>query len=274
MLRNFHYTITVSGIGTSGYDTPRLAAEHPSKANAFAGVDISQLTELDNGISMLNVEYTEKIFCVAKSDVQFSYRFIPSVSDMTTYENAVLSDPAGDTDIFTARSADWASGGTGFEMPGWRKVTYSVAAPTTRKTATFTVTGTNATVGTSVKQVIKIISMPKQNFGSMPSSVSKDGEIYKLSFTLPDDLPQSMFPLTIIFDQHNDKIAPARPGTLTEIEGSIIKYAKEITRATYESNKTVEFWFKSVRTITSGDRLYIRDRQATYFNETSVLINP
>lgn len=296
VLRNYHYTVTVSGIGVEGSDTPREAATTRSKSDAFTGVDVSRLSELNDGISTLRVGYTEKVFCSPVTGTEFLYRYTPDMTASTTYGTATLSAPDGDA-IISNRSADWATGGTastatGFE--GWQKVTFDIAAgaipASGQQSSTFTVTGKNATTGTSITQTITIITMPKQDFiASTPSGsdvsgsatlvtdtghgkLYLDGDTYKLFFKLPDALPRSLFPLTFIFDQPNNKIAPARPGTLVEIDEltSTIKYAKEVTLATYEANKEVQFWFKATKTISSGDILKVRDRNATYFNEVDV----
>lgn len=296
VLRNYHYTVNISGIGVEGAATPREAATTRSKSNAFTGVDVSRLSELNDGISTLRVSYTEKVFCSPVDDAEFLYRYTPDMKYPTTYGTATLSAPDG-ADIISDRSGNWATGGTastatGFE--GWQKVTFDIAAgaiPTSgQQSSTFKVTGKNTTTGTSITQTITIITMPKQDFiASTPSgsdvsgseilvtdtSYGKlylDGDTYKLFFKLPDALPRSLFPLTLVFDQPGNKIAPARPGTLVEIDEvtNNIKYAKEITLATYEANKEVQFWFKATQTISSGDKLEVRDRNETYFNEVEV----
>lgn len=298
VLRNYHYTVTVSGIGVEGAATPREAATTRSKSNAFTGVDVSRLSELNDGISTLRVGYTEKVFC-SPTSAEFLYRYTPDTKNApTTYGTATLSTPSGAA-IISNRSGDWATGGTaltatGFE--GWQKVTFEIAdgaIPTSgQQSSTFKVTGKNTTTGTSITQTITIITMPKQDFiASTPPSgdvsgtaslisntdhgkLYLDGDTYKLFFKLPDDLPRSLFPLTLIFDQPDNKIAPARPGTLVEIEETTstikIKYAKEVTLATYEANKEVQFWFKATQSISSGDKLKVRDRNKTYFNEEEV----
>lgn len=297
VLRNYHYTVTVSGIGVEGSDTPRDAATTRSKSNAFTGVDVSRLSELNDGISTLRVGYTEKVFCSPVTGAEFLYRYTPDTKNApTTYGTATLSAPNGAA-IISNRSADWATGGTastatGFE--GWQKVTFDIQAgaipASGQQSSTFTVTGKNTTTGTSITQTITIITMPKQNFiASTPPSgdvsgtaslisntghgkLYLDGDTYKLFFKLPADLPRSLFPLTLVFDQPGNKIAPARPGTLVEIDEttSTIKYAKEVTLAAYKSSPEVQFWFKATKTISSGDILKVRDSNETYFNEVEV----
>lgn len=292
VLRNYHYTVNISGIGVEGAATPREAATTRSKSNAFTGVDISRLSELNDGISTLRVGYTEKVFCSPVTGTEFLYRYTPDMKASTTYGTATLSAPSG-ASIISNRSADWATGGTAEGSEGWQKVTFDIAAgaipASGQQSSTFKVTGKNTTTGTSITQTITIITMPKQDFiastpsGGDVSSVTpisetsywklyKDGDTYKLFFKLPDDLPRSLFPLTLIFDQPGNKIAPARPGTLVEIDEttSTIKYAKEVTLAAYEASKEVQFWFKATQSISSGDKLKVRDRNKTYFNEVEV----
>lgn len=293
VLRNYHYTVNISGIGVEGAATPREAATTRSKSNAFTGVDISRLSELNDGISTLRVGYTEKVFCSPVTGTEFLYRYTPDMKASTTYGTATLSAPSG-ASIISNRSADWATGGTAEGSEGWQKVTFDIAAgaipASGQQSSTFKVTGKNTTTGTSITQTITIITMPKQDFiASTPSGSDLSGseslisdtghgklyldvDTYKLFFKLPDDLPRSLFPLTLIFDQPGNKIAPARPGTLVEIDEttSTIKYAKEVTLAAYEASKEVQFWFKATQSISSGDKLKVRDRNKTYFNEVEV----
>ena len=276
VLRNFHYTITISGIGSAGYDTPREAAQHPSTDNLFAGMDISSLTELNNGISSMRVSFTEKVFTSAKTGTGFSYLFTPDLSQPTSYAAAELSAPSNSA-VITSTSADWYDGGTENSTTHWREVTFNVAAPgSSQESSTFTVKGTDPTSGASLTQTITVISMPVQTFTKTLSGPT-DG-VYTLDITLPDDLPKSIFPLEIEFDQSGNKIAPVGTGTSTDFsDNTTIKYVKQVLYDDYQSNKHVVFTFKAVKTLSSGDTLKFRDKRSTqhdpYFNEGSVTLS-
>ena len=275
ILRNFHYTITISGIGSDGYNTPREAAEHPSTDYIFSGMDISSVTDLNNGISILKVSFTEKVFTSAKTGTGFSYLFTPDLNHPTSYAAAVLSDPSNTAVIDTLDN--WRTGGTENTTTHWREVTFNVAAPVgSQKSSTFTVKGTDPTSGASLTQTITVISMPVQTFTKTLSGPT-DG-VYTLDITLPDDLPKSLFPLEIEFDQSDNKIAPVGTGTSTDFsDNTTIKYVKQVLYDDYQSNKHVVFTFKAVKTLSSGDALKFRDKRSSqhdpYFNEGSVTLS-
>lgn len=279
ILRNFHYRVTVSGIGIAGYDTASEAANHPTRSDIFTGVDISQLTELSDGISNLKVSFAEKVFTQAHSGAEFSYRFTPDLSGAPgTHTKGTLTDPSDDT-VISSKSADWSSGGTIMSSDpsstdyGWYKVSFDVAAPgSTMRSSTFSVTGENTTTGSYIMQTIKVITMPLQSFENV--SVSVSGKTFTVSLELPEGLPQSMFPLDIMYEQPDAKIASAQIGVLTELDGAL-KFYKEVTWKAYQASRQVLFEFRAIKPIVSGDVLKIRDKRTDhthdyYFSEVSV----
>lgn len=279
ILRNFHYTVTVSGIGIEGYDTASEAATHPTRSDIFAGVDISQLTELSDGISNLRVSFAEIVFTQAHSGATFKYRFTPEFeSNPTNHIKASLTDPSDDT-VITGTSSDWNTGGAPVSSDpaspdyGWYQVSFNSAAPGTGiKSSTFEVTGENPTQGNTIVQTIKVITMPLQNFENVALSAS--GDTFTLSLDLPENLPRAMFPLTLVFEQPDAKIASNQIGVLTELEGTL-KFMIKVSRESYESSRNVSFSFQSVKDIQAGDVIKVRDQRTDvshdyFFNEENL----
>lgn len=280
LMRNYRYSVTIGGIGIAGYSTPAEAALHPAAVDAYKDIDISSLTNLNNGISSLQVQQTEYVYTRAHTGQSFEYLFRTDASDPSSATEATLTLPAGNA-IINA-SADWTTGGTttGATAGGWRKVTFDVVTPPSsgQNKSSFNVRGTDPATGSLLQQTISIISMRQLDIPHTLTGPDGNG-VYTLTITLPENLPESIFPLDVQFEQADNKIAPVGIGTTVDYSQSTWVFDWSIQRSEYESSRSRSFEFKQVKgtSFTSSDLLVIRDKVSVehdpYFVEKRIVLS-
>ena len=288
LLRNYKYNLVIGSISddVQGYATPAEAALHHATLDAFRGMDVSKITSLDNGVSSLVTEYNERVF-TKEQNTSLKYRYLTDHSDPSTDSDAALTLPEGDAIVIQGSSSDWEAGGTEITSgtyAGWRQMDFHVNMPPSEgyNESTFKIVGKKED-GTILKQFITIISMNQQAFlHSLSGPDINNNNIYTLTLTLPEELPESIFPLEIAIFQPDNKIATLGSDFDVEIKNDIYYYYKTITYDDYlngnsgegTSARQVKIQFKPTRTIESSDFFYIRDRESNehdpYFFEKEI----
>ncbi len=288
--RNFDYTIKLTSVSKLGVNDPSKAIASNGNVSATIG---ASMTDVSNGASRLLVLYTEKTF-VKKSDPQgpgeeFSFAFIPDViNDPDTYGKTVtLSNPAGDAIVSTG--ANWTAERS---TSDWSSAYFYLGDPDETgnlKTSTFQVTGIGVN-GKKLYRKITINLLPQQKFKSYnfnPNGQSAGDEVC-MNLKLPDKLPESMFPIRLIFEDRARLLSPKFQDmpVETDVESIIpgntgsnyyhfvkeISYAEYVTSSKKDDDTKLIFPCRFKRIAAGPTTLYIADKD-DYFEPVNKSTN-
>lgn len=292
IFRNFKYSITINKVPKAGVADP--AEAQPSNANVSAMLSTASLTDLADGTSRILVQYLDKTFMTA-GDVKFQYLYMQDATKTITEANATkakfrimtnteLAEIAVDEDgntmplntddaAFTVGSyptdgtSDWGSSWNS----GWHEVTLTIAAPgTSEKRTTFCVEG-QTTDGDKLYRYVTIHVLGKQNFNASVASTtgSAIGSTVTVNLTLAENLPSSVFPLQIAFEDSNKRLNPNGTDMPTQVGTSIVpgrtdrsyQFVKSVSYAEYNESNVIPCVFKR---ISQGETTLYMENE--YFN--------
>lgn len=273
VLRNFDYTVTVGNIGITGYDKASDAAEHPSDFNVTMDPITQAAEEITNGSAIMRVEYVEKVYTQAVEGAKFKYQYLSNASNPSTSTAGAVSAVTG-----SSITQKWTAGDSG-SLSGsledrWYEITYDVKDPATaipagetQVSSTFKVvagTGTD-----KIQRVITIITMGKNTF--TVSNKSYDSATRTLSFKLhiPGELPSSIFPLQIMFEDSNQAMSPQVDGFTSTAGNGLnsgtdrIQFQKNFRWASYNSSAGSDITIKLQAQSTAPEHgtIYVKDRE-------------
>lgn len=295
IFRNFKYDITITKVPKAGYLEPADAVEHPSNANVSALLTTQSLTDLADGTSRILVQYLDQTFMDAQ-DVKFQYLYLRDATQaisqtsvtpatfkiLTNTELAEIGKPENTTvPAFTVESTadDW--GTTWNSEDKWQEVTLKIAAAdNTEKRTTFRLTGQTAQ-GDKLFRDVTIHVLAKQNFNTAASDVTTSGSAITSTVTynlrLADNLPSSVFPLEIAFEDSQKRLNPQGTDMPARVGQSIVtgksdrsyQFVKSISYAEYngDDGHVIPCVFKRIGT--GATVLYMQNK---YFNDNSINI--
>ena len=260
IFRNFKYDINITTVPKAGVADPANA--QPSNANVSALLTTQSLTDLADGTSRILVQYLDKTF-MTSGNVQFQYLYLRnatqaiSQTSVTPATFKILSDtelaeagkPANTTDpAFTVDYADGTNWGTSWNSTDkWQEVTLKIAdVGNAEKRTTFRLTGTTAN-GDKLFRDVTIHVLQYQSFNTAATDVTTSGSAIGSTVTynlrLADNLPSSVFPLEIAFEDSEKRLnpsgtdMPARVGTsiVTGKSDRSYQFVKSISFADYNA---------------------------------------
>lgn len=231
ILRNIRYSITISSVDSGGYDTEAEAASHAAGNNIGGTVNADSLDNISDGRGHLFVSTTE-LLLVSDDAVTVRYKYIPDIINaptVTSNGSATVSAPAGA--VLSAAGSVAASD----DSDGWRTVTLRPYSP---GLVVYNQTITISTPAGLSKIIRLTLRAPYVMTASVtPSSVDQEiGESVAVAVTLPDDLPESLFPLRLVLSTADDTLYPDadRNGLSLEMNGGEYGYVRTVTRDEYE----------------------------------------
>ena len=262
IFRNFKYDINIGSVAKVGVSDPSQAS--PSNANVSAVIETASLTDIADGQSRILVQYLDKTFTTA-GNTQFPYLYLQdatqtisqgTVTDATfrVLTNDELraegkqnntTDPAftvsGVTDLTV--DSDW--GTTWNSSEKWQEVTLTIASiGASEKRTTFRVTGQTAN-GDKLFRDVTIRVLGKQTFNASPDSGGSEvGDLVTVTLHLPGNLPPSIFPLEIAFEDSGKRLnpngidMPATVGTsiVTGNSNRSYQFVKSVSYSDYINN--------------------------------------
>lgn len=293
IFRNFEYEIDITDVAKKGAAEPSKDMQ-PSNANVSALLTTANLTDLADGKSRIFVQYIDKTF-VTPGDVKFQYAYLQDASQaisqesvtpakfriLTNDELASISGKQPNTDdpAFTVSStaSDWGTQWNGTAK--WQEVTLTIAAVgDEEKRTTFRIEG-ETSQHDKLYRDITIHVLGKQTFvvADPESSGPSIGSTVTVNITLPENLPSSVFPLQIAFEDSEKRLnpngldMPAHVGTSITGNGKpSYQFVKSVSYADYtdeENNRVIPCVFK--RIATGSTTLYMENE---YFNPKSISI--
>ena len=262
ILRNLDYTITIESVAAEiiGATDPSLAQTCNGSISTAVSSDLSQLSD---GYSSLAVLYTDKSFVNTGSTskpVTFMYLFDPKIDDddATVTIETIRYEGAG-------HAIDGANGNSWYTVTdgtnGWKNVTFSVypSSNYTKEAVTvFKVTGhSRVTEGGAVQSLFRYVTvhlLSMQDFIS-PSvdveDVAKDSDV-TITFTLPNNLPISLFPLEISVDDTMQSLNPKGTDMPLVLDGDgEYHFVKTVSWDEYSLSKDVTCEMVFIEAVTS-----------------------
>ena len=287
IFRNFIYNIDINHVAKVGVSDTSTA--QPSNANVSALISTANLTDLADGTSRILVQYLDKTFMTA-GNIQFQYIYMRDATKPITSENVTVAsfriltneelaaegklpnttDPAFTSNFTTSWNA----------TAKWQEVTLNIAAVgNNEKRTTFRVEGQTAQ-GDKLYRDVTIHVLGKQTFNATVASTtgSAIGTQVTVNLTLADNLPSSLFPLQIAFEDSNKRLNPNSTDMPAKVGNSIVtgktgqssyQFIKSISYSEYTTNHIIPCVFKRISTGTTV--LYMQNE---YFTSPGTLNIP
>lgn len=265
LLRNFKYVVNITSVTSEGYDTYVGAVDGSVANNISYDVSTLSMPTVSNGTDMLQVSYTYKILTDDDDrEFEFSYRYRKDIESGTaTY----LGPDDGITTTLTTGAAIAAISEPVMDTStGW--VTYKLKAQDPSEgqlRQSFVVRNTSTGLARTVEIVLASpFEITRNEVYGGTYSVG-DEFPYKLSdyrskvhytlgapltvfFTIPDNLPKSIFPLRFVFEADNQNIENNQVGNLVVSSDeslfgtgkTTIRYTKTISWTDYNTRLTVD----------------------------------
>ena len=250
ILRNLDYTVTIESVAESilGASDPSLAQTCNGSISTSVSSDLSQLSD---GYSALAVLYTDKTFVntdATSKPVTFMYMYDPAIEDGSSVTiETVRSEGAGHA-IEGATGTGWytTSAGSG----KWTNVTFNVLPSSTysgsEAITVFKVTGKSKVTADgnpqSLFRYVTVHLLPMQSFISPQveaDGVGKDDDV-TITFTLPDNLPISLFPLEITVKDTKNSLNPKGTDMPLVLDGNgVYHFVKYVSWDEYKKSKNV-----------------------------------
>ena len=207
ILRNFSYNIVITNVESSGAASPDLAAGMTgSHNNLSAAVETQSLLNISDGAERLFVNYTEYVFVGTGETMQLKYRYVPDISTPNTEDNNIATYSWDKENQSVASITPIASATD--DAQGWRALTVTAATidPNEVKSQILTLSAGN------LSRTVNFILRAKYNFSNemanspTPNNTLKSPFVY--SFTIPNNIPESLFPMTFIVQGDPENIYP------------------------------------------------------------------
>lgn len=235
LLRNFVYTMTVTGVNGPGYATEEKAMEQPAGNNLNASAAIQNFTNISNGTEQLFVSATSLMITQDK-EYYLYYKYISNLSQgrITNGDVTITGGEVGK--VLKTAAVNTTNGGTG-DYAGWGKVTLNPKTPGayTTQVLTFTAGNLQRTVTLTAQQ-----PSDKMSVSLNPASVAMQSEQeVAVNISLPAALGDSpsLFPLRMfIYSEKNTIYATSLP---VEIRNGKYGFIREITLKDFQDATTV-----------------------------------
>lgn len=261
LLRNIRYTININQVSSEGYDTFAGALNGSVANNLSYDVSSSSMPTISNGTDMLQVSYTYKIVTDDDSrEFEFAYRYRQNIE---TSPAVYLGPNDGITTTLTQGAAIESVSDPEKGSDGWVRYTVKVknrGEDTGQIRQQFVVRNNATGLARTVEIVLTSPFDVTRNevYGgnydkgddfpyTMPQYQSKVhyevGAPLTVFFTIPDNLPQSIFPLRFEYEADNQNIENNQIGNLVVQSGeslfgngkTTIRYVKTVSWTDYNT---------------------------------------
>lgn len=287
LLRNFVYTMNVTGVSGPGFTTAKDAVLQPAANNIAASAIAENYTNVSDGTGQLFVSTTYVLFSKNNMSVDLYYKYIPAITSGDTnnsynyFGNTAPEGFNGVTITATAEEETSAtdpktysvlkersiatSNETSGDYSGWRKMTlknnnlYPGEAPT--QNIIFVAGG--------LQRTVKLVLRDYGALGVATTNVLPVAKSpLKVTITIPQGIDPSLFPLRLFISSPNNTIYPDY-GTNMPAESKNGKYGfiREVTYDEYRENNVITCDFLTNRAITSATDANVNDRTVIVENE-------
>ena len=192
ILRNFRYQIRIQKVNRNGKNTVIAAINGAGSADISADISTASQVNLSDGNSAISVEYTEKTLPIGGT-YTLGVSFTPDVTTGTVDNSLVTYElrPAEANGAVIASEDDIS----------FDSSTGTLTYTTTDVDATHTKSQKIRVIGTSTKSrlyrdiTIRLLPQQTMTVSCTPVIEAEPGTPQTVTITIPQDLPQSIFPL-------------------------------------------------------------------------------
>ena len=285
ILRNFNYNIVINHVEGSGAKTPQAAAAMKgSHNNLSAATELQSLLNISDGESRLFVNYTEYVFVASDETMELKYRYVPDIASPNSVENentdadsdghyVTYSIESKDNDADNAIASVTAATS---DVAGWRTLTVTAAEMDANDVKRQTLT----LVAGNLSRTVTFILRSKFNFSNekatSPSPANTLKGTFTYSFTIPENIPESLFPLTFIVQADPENIYPNADENSLPVQvldgQQTFGYEREVTWEEYQqTGGIINCYFRVNTTSYVGTKITVSNK---YFNaRTPVTLN-
>lgn len=258
LIRNFNYIVRITKVGSSGYSTPMEALNGVVYNNLSFDIDTQNMLNISNGSDMLWVNFTTAVISQntdAARTLKFRFRYKTNI---------------GSNGGTVANSGDYVKNlepGTVIESVSgpvtdgeWMEYTIKTKAPSPDAAYQSFVVVNNATgLGRTINLILRDpwevtdafeaagnydyspFDIPTDSIGTASAAAKQPLTIF---FTIPNDLPKAIFPLSFVMESNMQNIENNPIGTLVVSSGSSsfenvigrrIKYIKTVSWSDYNN---------------------------------------
>ena len=252
ILRNYRYNVVLNSVGAKGYSSVEEAVNGVVYNNFSFDVELSGMLNISDGSEVVYVNFTTSVLTSPEEQtIEFLYRYRSLSSANPTYSN----DNVKLIGLEKGSVIKSYSVATSDDSDGWRRITLTChAAEAETKTQSFTIVKESG-LGRTVNLILHRkwdLSNLRQFAGTLAdwdASTSGAGwagpEIgaeMTVFFDIPDNLQESMFPLTFTLEADRQNVENNPAGSLvvtygnsgfSGIDGRRIKYLKTISWTDY-----------------------------------------
>ena len=201
ILRNFNYNVIIDKVSGDGYPTAAAAAAAAASNNISASIDTQNLLNISDGVSRLYVEYISK-YITTTEPVTLKYKYVPNINNPTVTNNAAVTlsgFTGGDViDGYTNASGTVDSDGWSTititpksDINGTEDQKVTLSASTLSRTVTFY----------WVNPYALTVVCPETVASSVGASMT-------VTLTIPENLPEAIFPLEFVIVSDKLSISP------------------------------------------------------------------
>lgn len=261
IIRNIHYKVKISKVYAPGSTTIAEAMARAPFNNLIGATETSSMLNVSNGMNLLIVNDTNHIIVDDNQTIDILYRYIENVTGDKNVNNKVPHFVIGPGDVIKNASEAQAVDYTDNNKVTWKKIELKINNPSnTVKTQTVTIVDDEG-LGRTINLILRrpwqyekigntdntaIIAPNTNNLYTTPipqtfSISSKAQEPATVYFNLPDQLPESMFPLDFTLEAKNQGLENHKRDNLVVTYGSSlfdpnvtsIQYIKTVTYLEY-----------------------------------------
>lgn len=269
ILRNFRYQINIQKVNRKGKNSVSGAINGAGSADISADISTASQTGISDGSSSISVSSTEETLPIGGT-YTIGVTFVPDVStgivDNSTVTYELLAPDAHGAVIASEDDISFdASTGT---------LTYTTTEvdPVNTKSQKIRIIGVSSTSRLYREVTINLLPQQSMTVTCIPVIEAEPGTAQTITVSIPQDLPQSIFPLQFKVEVANKTLTPSagdlpvEPGEtiVAGRSGSSFHFVKTISYSDYTSAysdnvSTFTCQFKSI-VADSGSAVYVANK--------------
>lgn len=234
LYRNFFYDMTITDVRGAGYTNLRDAMNGAASNNISASVEVSEVTSIEYDDHRLTVDENDVIW-VEKMEHYIGFEYLSSIKSLEESNKVAVSYEENEyldfkIDYSNHRIVAMPKGSWPTSMQRIELVLYTTDG-----------TGLSRNITVRLREPF---TFNASCIGEIPAEV---GAKQTVMITLPEELPNSAFPLEFYIEPIDKTIYPDASNSLPVRlhENSSFDYVATITQAQYETSRTFEFHFLS-----------------------------
>lgn len=235
LYRNFFYDMTITAVRGAGYTNPQDAMNSAASNNISASVEVSEVTSIEYDNHRLTVDENDVIW-VENMEHYIGFEYLSSIKPLVESDAVAVSYEENDYLTFSI-------GKTSHRIVATPKGPW----PTSMQRIELVLYTTDGT-GLSRNITVRLREPFTFNASCIKEIPAEVGAKQTVTITLPEELPNSAFPLEFYIEPIDKTIYPDASQNSLPVrlhENSSFDYVATITQEQYEASRTFEFHFLS-----------------------------